>query len=253
MALPWLTLEKNRKAIMRRSLFPRHCLLICAAATPSLAMATEVELTLPLLISTKVEGEADLDDGEVETSDTSLETVSPIFALDIYAGKLALGLEVDASGDSKSGLIRGGYAVASNIYVGLALGIENSKSEVEVSVDGGATTDTETKDETMQIGPLVQYRRKTDRDVIEAHAWLARFTNESTDEDDLTDTFEVTGLDIGADYFYKVVDRLAIGAGLDYFLTLSGDAEIETETDEQDGDFKFTRLALTVLQAKVDL
>lgn len=228
-------------------------LLVCAAATSGLAMATEIELTIPLVGYQQTETDTDLDDGDVETKTTDTTTVAPDFSIEIFADDYLLGIDIDASGASKSGAIRAGCLVRPNLYAGLAVGKEDSDSEVEIKVDGGATTDVDTEQETSVIGPFVHYRSRADKATIEAHALLAQFKSKSTGEDDLTSTYEMLGLSFGGDYLYKVADRVHIGAGLDYTLSLSGDAEIETEGDDQDGDLDYTQLDLTLLQVRMEL
>jgi len=60
------------------------------------------------------------------------------------------------------------------------------------------------------------------------------------------------GLEIGGTYRKAMFDRVYMGAGLSYMLSLSGDAEVEVNDNSDDGDFEMNVLTLTLADIMVE-
>jgi hypothetical protein len=210
----------------------------------------DLEVSTTALEIERTEWEADLDLSEIEAERATAVTAVPQLSVDGYAGLWwgSLDLAIGASG--KGGSLLGGYLVADNVYAAVELTYIDVDTETKVSVNRGASTKAEADSKTQIVGGLINYRENGTERLLNAYAGLffASFEGEveiATGAAAGAGDVEVdyTALEFGGSYHRHFIDRLSVGAGLSYSMTISGDAEFGND----DGDYDRSSLKLSLL------
>lgn len=214
---------------------------------------TDVELNISGLEYSMTSSKADLDDLTVRTESKDMLTVTPTFDLNVYADKMWIDFGLSTGADANSGTLQGGYEVSPQMYVGALLGYQQKDTEVtrKVTGVGGSKTTTKDKDDSLTIGPMVHYRAKTSASLFEANGALVHIDSKTKNDDGTTDSttsIKLMALGVSGDYYVKLADRMFVGAGGSYIMSLSGDYSQDTGNTSLDGDYSFSQLKLKLLQ-----
>lgn len=242
---------------MRSFLVPVAAMTLAATSAQA---KTEVEIVFDMLTYTDTTIDESSDDVDQDAKDTSLATVSPAFDLNFYADNISIRFDVDATDGNESSGASVGFLMSPNLYVGGFLSLENSKTTTSTKPDGGEKSETKNEDNSMTIGPFLHYRTKTSAQMIEAEGALGMVnTKEKTTSDagtgpstETTEKTEAMVLGVGGNFRKNVFDRVYLGAGLSYVMSLSGESEDDDGTTTTDSDFDIRELKLTLLDMLVE-
>lgn len=232
-------------------------ILSSALASASAYAETDVELSLTPLEYSVTKSDADLDTISIKTDKTELRSLDPNLGIEIFGDHIMATMAFAAGQDATSGTFAGGYEVAPKVYAGLLLEIENTKTETTQKIEAtGVETESKEEKKFLGVGPYVYYRAKTTSSIVQAYAALLNASQTETSDavgTDDTTKIKIMSLSLGGDYYVRLIDRLYVGAGLNYQMSLSGDYSDESNGAKIDGDYKSSSLTVSILEARIAL